>query len=550
VIETSTRTAENSRRSLLQRYADQRVGTKLAVTVAALALSIISVATVGLIGSSRQTEARVQVSQLNTVSSQAQTLQWYNLDIIAWQAWYILEGYDKTPLAAIDPANPNRKGYLDAVTALKAQLDGVHTEWMSPEERALFEELRGKWDDVLATDDQIVAALRSGSAKKATATLNGDSNTHFAALGVITTKMQASLAKRSAAAGKAADDLAGTIRTASIVAAVLGLLIGGILALLTSRLIVRPLRRVRDQLGRMADGDLTQAVAVDSRDEVGQMSAALERMRTSVRTTVAGIADTSTALNTASGALASSAGHIGASAQEASSQATVVAAAAEQVSANVQTVSAGAEEMGASIREIAHNANEAAKVAAQAVDVAAATTGTVSKLGESSTEIADVVKVITSIAEQTNLLALNATIEAARAGEAGKGFAVVATEVKELAQETARATEDISRRVEAIQGDTAGAVEAIAEISAIIGRINDYQLTIASAVEEQSATTGEMNRNVAEAATGAGEIARNITGVATATGSTLGSVTDAQAASEGLAQMSGELQELVRRFQV
>ncbi|MCW2566129.1 MAG: chemotaxis sensory transducer, partial [Mycobacterium sp.] len=173
---------------------------------------------------------------------------------------------------------------------------------------------------------------------------------------------------------------------------------------------------------------------------------------------------------------------------------------------------------------------------------------TADTMTQSSTEIADVVKLITSIAEQTNLLALNATIEAARAGEAGKGFAVVATEVKELAQETARATEDIARRVQAIQGDTAGAVEAIAEISTIIGRINDYQLTIASAVEEQSATTNEMNRNVAEAATGAEEIAQNITGVASAAEVTTEGVAQSQQAVGELARMSSELQSAVSRF--
>ena len=205
-----------------------------------------------------------------------------------------------------------------------------------------------------------------------------------------------------------------------------------------------------------------------------------------------------------------------ANAEETSAQANVVSAASEQVSKNVQTVATGVEEMNSSIREIAKNATESARVAGQAVSAAEVANKTISKLGESSSEIGKVIKVITSIAEQTNLLALNATIEAARAGEAGKGFAVVANEVKELAKETAKATEDIGHKIEAIQADTRGAVDSIQQIGKVIAQINDISNTIASAVEEQTATANEMSRNVSEAAKGTAEIAQNITAVAQA----------------------------------
>ena len=235
-------------------------------------------------------------------------------------------------------------------------------------------------------------------------------------------------------------------------------------------------------------------------------------------------------------------------AEETSTQANVVSAASEQVSKNVSVVATGSEEMQASIREIAKSANEAARVAKNAVGVADNTNTTIAKLGDSSTEIGQVIKVITSIAQQTNLLALNATIEAARAGEAGKGFAVVANEVKELAKETAKATEDIGQKIEAIQEDTKGSVQAIGEISSIINQINDISNTIASAVEEQTVTTNEIGRNVTEAAKGTGEIAKNISGVAEAAKDTTQGASDTQGAAQALSTMAAELQTLISKF--
>ncbi|GGS68341.1 methyl-accepting chemotaxis protein [Planobispora rosea] len=335
----------------------------------------------------------------------------------------------------------------------------------------------------------------------------------------------------------------------------MSLLVGlaGALALLAlcvplGRSITRPVRRIGEVLSAVAAGDLTSRADVTTRDELGSMAQALnqaiEHMREAVRT----IDASAGGLAAASEEMTATSAQIAASAQEAGAQIGGVAAAAQQVSGDVQTVAAGSEQMSSAIGEIAHNANEGAKVASQAVAVAESTNTTVAKLGASSAEIGSVIKTITSIAEQTNLLALNATIEAARAGDAGKGFAVVAGEVKDLAQETAKATEDISRRVEAIQADTESAVAAIAEIGQIIGKINDYQLTIASAVEEQSATTNEMNRGVAQAAAGTGRIADAVSSVATAVQLTSSGVSESRQAAEDLARMSSDLQIMVSRF--
>jgi methyl-accepting chemotaxis protein len=295
-------------------------------------------------------------------------------------------------------------------------------------------------------------------------------------------------------------------------------------------------------------GDLTQEITVSGPDPIGQMGSGLTQLLANLRSSIGKIGQAAATLSTSAGELTTVSQQMSANAEETSSQANVVSAAGEAVNRNLQTVATGSEEMSVSIREIAKNATEAARVATGAVRVAETANATVGKLGESSAEIGQVVKVITSIAQQTNLLALNATIEAARAGEAGKGFAVVANEVKELAKQTAKATEDISQKIAAIQTDTKSAVDAIGMISGIIGQINDISNTIATAVEEQNATTNEMSRNVAEAARGAGEISKNIAGVAEAAQSTSHGAGDSQKAAAQLSNMSTELRELVAQF--
>ena len=308
--------------------------------------------------------------------------------------------------------------------------------------------------------------------------------------------------------------------------------------------------RILAVVSSAAAGDLTQELTVKGADAAGQVGEALAKFLGELRSSIGSIGQNAHSLSTSSEELMSVAQQMAGTAEETATQANVVSAAAEQVSKNVGVVATGAEEMSASIKEIAKSSNEAARVAKQAVGVADSTNQTISKLGESSAEIGKVIKVITSIAQQTNLLALNATIEAARAGEAGKGFAVVANEVKELAKETAKATEDISQKIEAIQGDTKSAVGAIGQISGIINQISDISNTIASAVEEQTATTNEIGRNVAQAAKGSNEIAENIAGVAKAAQQTTDGATDTQKAARSLSGMAGQLQTLVSKFKV
>jgi methyl-accepting chemotaxis protein len=374
----------------------------------------------------------------------------------------------------------------------------------------------------------------------------------------------------------------------SVLAAALGALVCVAMAIRMARAIAVPLEEMSKMAVAIALGDVEHDIAHRSDDEIGVFATAfrgvigyvrdvargIERLGAgdltaelkphsdkdlvaknflaavgSLRATMQHMSEAAVALSGASDDLGNVSQQMGANADATSSQAQVVAAVAEQMSRNMQSVASSTEQMTNSVQGVARSAADAARVATTAVQVAATTNHMVNKLSDSSAEIGNVIKVITSIAEQTNLLALNATIEAARAGDAGKGFAVVAHEVKELAKATARATEDIGRKIAAIQNDARGVVDSITEISTTIAQVNQIQSAIAQAVTEQAATTGEIGRNVSEAARSTTEIARNIISVAEAARGTASGAAKTESSASTLSRMASDLRAEVGRFE-
>ncbi|GIE28234.1 methyl-accepting chemotaxis protein [Actinoplanes italicus] len=414
----------------------------------------------------------------------------------------------------------------------KAALDGIN-------------EVQAKTNPLV---DQVTTLREAGQKTQAVALLNAEAKPAFIEwLKVINVFIDLEESMNKGETGTARS-IADNFRMLMILLLAAAVAVAVAIAWWVTRTITRPLGQAVDVLAAVEGGDLTKRLDVHNDDEVGRMSRSMNTALESISSAMSSIAAGTDTLAAASERMGRLSAQLADGAKESSMQADVVAASADEVSRNVHTVAAGSQQMGNSIREIATSANEAATVASRAVTAVQTTTASVSRLGESSREIGDVVKTITSIAEQTNLLALNATIEAARAGEMGKGFAVVAGEVKDLAQETARATEDIVRRVQTIQTDTAGAVSAISEVAEVIEQINSYQTTIASAVEEQNATTNEINRSVGEAASGSSTIAANIGTVASVARNTTELVNQSERAVGELGQVTGELRSLVARF--
>ncbi|MBG0561049.1 methyl-accepting chemotaxis protein [Actinoplanes aureus] len=527
-----------------------RLAGRLGVAFTAVLVLLGVAVGVGAVGLNHQSESAGRLRTLLHLMHQVDEQKFYNADISGWQLAYAWDVYRLDPKTAVDPANPNRAGFLTDVDLLKKLLAETDVSAMTTAERAVFEDLRTRWDDFLKADEQIAALYAAGQVKEGNALLLGNSYDLYFKIVEGTNQLIASVTQRADAAAQEARDEAASVRNTMIVVFVLAAAAALLFTIAVTRSVVRPADQLVRALQGMARGDLTIRVDTTGTDEMAAMGRAVGDAITGVRATVVEIMEDGNRLNEASQTMHQVSRQIDSAIAEADQQAGLAATGAAGVSGNVHTVAAGSDEMGSAIVEISRNAADAAQVASDAVGAARSTSETINRLGESSAQIGDVVGVITQIAAQTNLLALNATIEAARAGESGKGFAVVASEVKDLAQETARATEQISQQIAAIQAETGQAVTAIDEISRIIEQISDYQTTIASAVEEQSATTAEMNRGVTEAANGVTDIANNIASVAHSTAASREAVGQAARTAQDVQELADRLRAAAQRFTV
>lgn len=526
------------------------VGTRLALAFGVVLFFLVVIAIVSVTTTRALERAQGEILSQTDIRRSVSEARFHSAEFNSWQYAYVLEAVSGKPGAA-DPSNSNRAEYEQAVADFRTHIDDINPDLLTDAERANLADAQEAFDAFMATDAQIVALIRAGTPadlQRAATLANTEAVDSYRVIADATESLASDLTDEAKATQIEARTTASRGLWTIIACAGVAILLSLILIVIITRSLTQPLHETVRVLRHVQRGDLRPRVPAPTRDEVGQIGTALNETLDTMTDMLDSISTGSVTLSASSEELLAVSHEMGATAEETAVQSESVSAAAEQVSHNLQQVSAGAEEMAASIRQISENTGRAAYVGNEAAAVARQTSDTVTRLGESSAEIGEVTKAITAIAGQTNLLALNATIEAARAGEAGKGFAVVASEVKDLARLTVRSSEEIDKKLNAIQADAGAAATAISEISGIIEKLNELATSVAAAVEQQAVTSNDIGRSLTEAATGASDIARNIMGVADAAGSTSQGAAATQQSAEELAQLSAQLLALTQRF--
>ncbi|CAO3439919.1 methyl-accepting chemotaxis protein [Azospirillum endophyticum] len=553
-----------------------KISMKVMLIVSMLSVVSIAVAGFGAVGLRSLSDAITDIDEATTEVRLSSRLNRLLAEINRDEYSLAIDPREVATISA--SIEERRKALADTITQLHRTIEGEQTVILQKIERQLpayYEKLsasldaaRKLQDSSTLTDGQRVMKVAVEASRADVRNLRAD----ISAFLNFTEKESTGLART-------AEETAASKLTRMFVIAGAGILAGLLLGLLISQKgIVGPIKSIVSSLRGLADGNLTVEIAgTNRRDEVGMIAETARVFKANLirsremegegkqaearaaadrKQAMLGLADefersigtVVEAVSSASAQLQSTARTMSAVAEETARQSTAVAAATEQASANVQTVAAASEELSSSIGEISRQVVESATISGQAVSEAERTNGTVEGLAVAAQRIGDVVNLIQNIASQTNLLALNATIEAARAGEAGKGFAVVASEVKQLANQTAKATEEISTQISEIQTQTGGAVIAIRNIGRTITQVNEISNSIAAAVEEQSAATGEIGRNIQQAAQGTEEVSSSIAGVSKAADEAGTSSNEVLSAATLLSQEAGRLRSEVDGF--
>ncbi|TNM67182.1 methyl-accepting chemotaxis protein [Streptomyces sp. NP160] len=528
------------------------VGSRLGAAFTALTALTMVCGGTGMWALHQEQERTRALAVLQATAREAERIEYFNTDVSGWQAYVYAQAVTEGA-ASLQTSTYNVDGLAASRKDGDALLAGFAAGGLAPREQAALDRVRQLWTEYFRQTDQLLELTRTGtpeSSQQAYEVLNGPLDSSWQELNEATGELVELVDARAAAAHEAADAAIARLQLVLLATTVLAVALAAVTAPRVTRSITTRLSDVVGVVRGLAEGRLDQRARTGRQDELGVLASATNESLETFSALVRGLTSDARSLSTSVSGLRTSAAQLSQEATTTSATTAEVAGTTDRISTDIATVAAAGEQMTAAIQSISESTLSASQVAADAVQAADAAQATLERLGASSREIGEVVALITSIAAQTNLLALNATIEAARAGEAGKGFAVVAGEVKELARQTARATEHITAKVSATQVDAEAASTALHGIGQVISRIDALQGTIAAAVEEQAATTAEMVRTVSAVARGSEQIARTVSEVASTAHETTRTAASTESVTTEVATVAASLERAVATFRL